>query len=52
MSFLSAPSRRILPVKLYRTGDRMSVDFSATEIGEHLIDIRIHDQRVVGAPFR
>ncbi|XP_069676636.1 filamin-A isoform X2 [Periplaneta americana] len=49
---VTAPSRRNLPVKLFRNRDQILANFTATEIGEHIIDIRVRDQRVVGAPFR
>jgi hypothetical protein len=51
-SVFSAPSHRILPVKLYRNRDRISANFLATEIGEHIIDVKVRDQKVIGAPFR
>jgi hypothetical protein len=30
----------------------MSANFTATEIGEHTIDVKVKDQKVIGAPFR
>lgn len=26
--------------------------FTVTEVGEHAIDVKVKDQRVIGAPFR
>ncbi|XP_023727803.1 filamin-C isoform X3 [Cryptotermes secundus] len=49
---VTAPSHRNLPVKLYRNRDHISANFTATEIGEHIIDIKVRDQKVIGAPFR
>jgi filamin len=51
-SVFSAPSHRNLPVKLYRNRDHISANFTANEIGEHMIDVKVKDQKVIGAPFR
>ncbi|XP_049948482.1 filamin-A [Schistocerca serialis cubense] len=49
---ITSPSRHSIPVKLFRSGSHLTVDFTPTEIGEHVIDIRVKDSRVVGSPFR
>ncbi|KDR11639.1 Filamin-A [Zootermopsis nevadensis] len=49
---VTAPSHRSLPVKLFQNRDHVSANFTATEIGEHIIDIRVRDQKVIGTPFR
>ncbi|RZF33012.1 hypothetical protein LSTR_LSTR012785 [Laodelphax striatellus] len=49
---VTSPSKISLPVKLTKTGKQILVYFTASEIGEHVIDIKINDMRVHGAPFR
>ncbi|CAG2066845.1 unnamed protein product [Timema podura] len=49
---VTAPSRRNVPVKLFRNRDKVTASFTACEIGEHVIDVRAGDHRVNGAPFR
>ncbi|XP_014240191.1 filamin-A isoform X2 [Cimex lectularius] len=50
---VTPPSKSPVPVKMSRSnGQHINIYFTAVEIGEHLIDIKIKDQRVSGSPFR
>ncbi|XP_068086528.1 filamin-A isoform X1 [Anabrus simplex] len=49
---ITGPSRRSVPVHVFRKSDHLVAQFTASEIGEHVVDIRVRDQRVTGSPFR
>ncbi|XP_066909366.1 filamin-B-like [Halyomorpha halys] len=50
---VTPPSKSPIPVKMSRSnGQHVNIYFTATEIGEHLIDVKIKDHRINGAPFR
>uniref|UniRef100_A0A1B6E957 Calponin-homology (CH) domain-containing protein n=2 Tax=Clastoptera arizonana TaxID=38151 RepID=A0A1B6E957_9HEMI len=48
-----SPSKHQLNVKTTRSSSQTAVIYlTATEVGEHVIDVKVRDQRVAGAPFR
>ncbi|KAK3922888.1 Filamin-B [Frankliniella fusca] len=49
-----SPSRRSVPVRLSRGARRELVEatFTASEVGEHVVDVRVRGDQVRGAPFR
>lgn len=54
MVCFSAPSNSTLPVRLSRNiiDNVVSATFTPLEIGEHLIDIKVKDERIAKSPFR
>ncbi|XP_071442492.1 filamin-C isoform X2 [Hetaerina americana] len=52
---VTGPSRRSIPVRMGHSsiGSReITAHYTATEIGEHLVDVRIGDTKLPGSPFR
>lgn len=51
---LTAPSRKEIPVRVTRSliSNDLTALFTAVEVGEHLVDIRVKNQRIAGSPFR
>ncbi|XP_059352458.1 filamin-B-like isoform X4 [Daphnia carinata] len=49
---VTGPNQRVIPVQIQKTVGGVNVSFSATTVGEHVIDIQVKNQRLSGAPFR
>ncbi|XP_046393064.1 filamin-A isoform X2 [Ischnura elegans] len=52
---VTGPSRRTVPVRIIHSSisnREITAQYTATEIGEHLVDVRIGDTKVPGSPFR
>ncbi|GLH04453.1 Uncharacterized protein GBIM_10160, partial [Gryllus bimaculatus] len=49
---ITAPSRRPVAAHVFARGARLVAQFTASEVGEHAVDVRVRDARVAGAPFR
>lgn len=49
---MTGPNQRVIPVQIQKAVGGVNVSFSATTVGEHVIDIQVKNQRLSGAPFR
>lgn len=48
------PSHKMIPVRMSRNiaHGHISAQFTAEQIGEHSIDVKINGTKVAGSPFR